>query len=158
MFDWITCISWASYQTDTLKYRLRMSRKCRQRFPRHRGLAIPTCIKARAVSFEVGGGENAAGIPGACATCNFRYLARGTWRITLIQPLQSYWSQLNHCLIQNSSVSILLNPPDISKMMCRNAAHDKMSIPIGPRFVTFRIIIILRVIGTAGCKIISGFY
>ena len=59
-------------------------------FTRHHGLAIPTCITARAwltcrnacrdrqlVSFEVGGGENVLGIPGACATRNFTYLVRG---------------------------------------------------------------------------------
>ena len=70
-----------------------MRRECRERFPRHRGLAIPTCITARAwrtcrgacrdrllvVSFEVGGWENVPGIPGACATRNFTYLARGPW-------------------------------------------------------------------------------
>ena len=69
-----------------------MRRKCRERFPRHRGLAIPTCITARArrtcrdacrdrklsVSFEVDGGENVPGIPGACATHNFTYLLRGS--------------------------------------------------------------------------------
>ena len=40
-----------------------MRRECRERFPRQRGLAIPTCITAR--------------IPGACATRNFTYLVRG---------------------------------------------------------------------------------
>ena len=35
---------------------------------------VPWCI---AVSFEVGGGKNVPGIPGACATRNFSYLARG---------------------------------------------------------------------------------
>ena len=49
-----------------------MHRECRERFLRHRGLAIPTCIMARAsrtcsdacrdrrlvISFEVGGGKN----------------------------------------------------------------------------------------------------
>ena len=68
-----------------------MRRECREHFPRHRGLAIPTCITARAsrtcrdacrgrwlaVSFEVGGGGNVLGIPGACATRNFTYLLRG---------------------------------------------------------------------------------
>ena len=53
-------------------------------FPRHRGLAIPTCITARAsrtcrgacrdrylaVFFEVGGGEIVPGIPGTCTTRN----------------------------------------------------------------------------------------
>ena len=52
------------------KLRVRMRRECRERFPRHRGWAIPTCITARAsrtcrdacrdheqaVSFEIGGG------------------------------------------------------------------------------------------------------
>ena len=52
-----------------------MRREYRERFPRHRGLAIPTCI----ISFEVGGGENVPGIPGVCATHIFMYLARGPW-------------------------------------------------------------------------------
>ena len=57
-----------------------MRRECRERFPRHRGLAIPTSIKARvwracrdastdrwlAVSFEVSGGENVPGISAGC--------------------------------------------------------------------------------------------
>ena len=57
----------------------------------HRLLVIPTCITARAwrpcrvacgdrslsASFEVGGGENIPGIPGASATLNFTYLVRG---------------------------------------------------------------------------------
>ena len=71
-----------------------MRRECRERFPHHRGIAIPTCITARAwrtcrdvcrdrylaVSYEAGGGENVSGIPGACATRNFTYLARGPWQ------------------------------------------------------------------------------
>ena len=62
-------------------------------FPVHRGFAIPTCITTRAsrtcrdacrdrlpvVSFEVGGGKNVPGIPGAWATRNFTYLVRGPW-------------------------------------------------------------------------------
>ena len=77
--------------SDTQNCGLHMRRECRERFPRHRGLAIPTCITARAwrtcrdacrdrwlaVSFEVGGGEYVPSIPGACATRNFTYLARG---------------------------------------------------------------------------------
>ena len=68
-----------------------MHRECQERFPRHRGLAVPKGITAPAwrtcrdacrdrklaVSFEVGGGENVPGIPDACATCNFTYLERG---------------------------------------------------------------------------------
>ena len=60
-------------------------------FSCHRGLAIPTRITTRAwrtcrdacrdrsviaVSFEVGGGDNVPGIPGACATRNFTYLVK----------------------------------------------------------------------------------
>ena len=33
---------------DTLNFGQRMRRECRERFPRQRGLAIPTCITARA--------------------------------------------------------------------------------------------------------------
>ena len=76
---------------DTSNCRLRMHRECRERFPRHRGLAIPTCIMARArrtcrdacrdrllaVSFEVGGGGNVPSILGTCATRSFTYLVRG---------------------------------------------------------------------------------
>ena len=54
-----------------------MRRECRERFPRHRGTAIPTGITARAsrtcrdacrdrllaVSFEIGGGENVPAFP-----------------------------------------------------------------------------------------------
>ena len=79
--------------TDTENWRLRMRQECRERFPRHRGLAIPTCITARAwptsrdscrdrqlaVSFEVSGMGNVPDIPGACASRNFAYLARGPW-------------------------------------------------------------------------------
>ena len=79
--------------------------ECQERFPRHHGLANPTCITVRAwrtggdacrdrqlaVSFEVGGGENVPGIPGAYTTRNFAYLVRGpltstsgnNYRITL---------------------------------------------------------------------------
>ena len=70
-----------------------MRREYRERFPRHRRLTIPTCITSRvlrtcrdacrdrklAVSLKVRGRENVPGIPCACATRNFTYLARGPW-------------------------------------------------------------------------------
>ena len=82
---------------DTQYYGLRMRWECRERFPLHRELAIPTCITARAwctcrdacqdhklaVSSEVGGWENVPGIPGACATRNCTYLARGPWQTNI---------------------------------------------------------------------------
>ena len=72
---------------DTHNWWLLMRRECRERFPRDRGLAIPTCIATRAwrtartccdacldhklaVPFEVGGEENVLGIPGSCTTRN----------------------------------------------------------------------------------------
>ena len=72
---------------------LRMRRESRERFPRHPGLAILTCITTRAwctchgacrdrllaVSFEVGGGGNTPGISGACTTRNFAYLLKGPY-------------------------------------------------------------------------------
>ena len=76
---------------DTKSYGLRMRRECRERFPRHRfqrkrlvsdpGIHHGTCDThmpwCMLGSLTGGGGENVPGIPGACATRNFTYLARG---------------------------------------------------------------------------------
>ena len=81
--------------TSYVKLRVCMRRECRERFPRHGGLAIPTCITARAwrtcrdarrdpqlaVYFEVSGGENVPSIPGACATRDSTYLVRGPYQL-----------------------------------------------------------------------------
>ena len=81
---------------DTKNCVLRMGRECLERFPRHRlqrkplvsdtGMHHGTCVThvpwCMSGSLTRGGGENVPGIPGACATCNFKYLARG--------PLQCY--------------------------------------------------------------------
>ena len=70
---------------------LRMRRAYRERFPRHRLQRKPlvsdtdmhhgTCIThvpwCMSGSLTNGGGEYVPGIPGACATRNFTYLARG---------------------------------------------------------------------------------
>ena len=54
------------------------------------------------VSFEVGGGENVPGIPGACATRNFTYLIRG--------PLTSpWWSEWSHESVRPHTCSIACN-------------------------------------------------
>ena len=47
------------------------------------------------VSFEVGGGENVPGIPGACTTHNFTYLARGPLLANLRHILFSLSSFIN---------------------------------------------------------------
>ena len=39
---------YVSLLPDTQNWGLHMRRECRERFPCHRGLAIPTCITARA--------------------------------------------------------------------------------------------------------------
>ena len=76
---------------DTKNCGLRIRRECRERFPRHRfqrkslvsgpGMHHGTCVKhvpyCMSGSLSRGGGENVPGIPGACATLNFRYLVRG---------------------------------------------------------------------------------
>ena len=70
-----------------------MHRECSERFPRYRRLRKPlvrdpsvhhgTCVThvpwCMSGSLTRGGGENVPGIPGACATSNFTYLARGPW-------------------------------------------------------------------------------
>ena len=76
---------------DTWNWGLRMRRKFRERFPRHwfqmkalisyPGMHPGTCVthvpRCMSGSLISCGGENVPGIPGACATRNFTYLARG---------------------------------------------------------------------------------
>ena len=83
-------IPWASYQIKQ-NCGLSMRRECRERFPRHRLLRKPlvsdpgmhhgTCVAhvpwCMPGSLIRDGGENVPGIPGACATHDFMYLARG---------------------------------------------------------------------------------
>ena len=80
---------WASYQI--IQCGLRMHRECRERLPRHRiqrkplvsdpGMHHGTCVAhvpcCMSGSPIRGGGETVPGIPGACATRSFTYLARG---------------------------------------------------------------------------------
>ena len=81
---------------DTSYCALRMRRECREYFPRHQLQRKPrvsdpdmhhgTCVThvpwCMSGSLTRGGGENVLGIPGACATRSFTYLARGPWTVT----------------------------------------------------------------------------
>ena len=77
---------------DTFNWRMRMRRECRKRFPHHwlkkskplindPGMQHGTCVThvpwCMSGSLTSGNWENVPGIPGACATRNFTYLARG---------------------------------------------------------------------------------
>ena len=76
---------------DTQNCGLHMRRECRERFPRHQlqrkplvsdlGMHHGTCVRhvplCMSGSPTRGGGGNVPGIPGACATRNFTYLATG---------------------------------------------------------------------------------
>ena len=88
---------WASYQIREIAG-CACARNAGNVFPAtdfkgNRKLAIPACITARASrtcrdacrgSLIRGGGENVPGIPCACATLNFGYLARGPCAYTLL--------------------------------------------------------------------------
>ena len=65
---------------------LLIGRACPQASYQIRKIACCTCARNAGNVFPVtnfkgnrGGGENVPGIPGACATFNFSYLARGPW-------------------------------------------------------------------------------
>ena len=74
--------------------------ECRERFPRHRlpwkplvndlGMHHGTCVMhvplCMSGSLTRSGGEKVPGIPGACATRNFTYLARGPWTTCYYTP------------------------------------------------------------------------
>ena len=113
---------------DTKNCGLHKPRECRERFPRHRGSAIPTRVTPRAwrtcrdacrdrnlaVSFEVGVGENISGIPGACAFRNFVYPIRGPWRCgNDVQP--------NQCLFVRNGFKLLI--VTIYKTMWESVKH-----------------------------------
>ena len=84
------CIANMGLLPDTSNCGLRMRRECTERFPRHQyqrkslvsdpGMHNGTCVThvpwCMSGSLIRGGGENVPGIPGACATRNFTYLAR----------------------------------------------------------------------------------
>ena len=70
-----------------------MRRRWRERFPHHRiprkplvsdpvmhrGTCVAHVLWCMSGAATRGGGKNVPGIPGACATRNFTYLARGPW-------------------------------------------------------------------------------
>ena len=117
---------------DTQNCGMRMRRECRERFAHHRcqrkplvsdpGMHHGTCFThvpwCMSGSLTRGGGENVAGIPGACATHNFAYLVRGPWTfqapvpyinrtwtsVCLQMPYYRQWSQFRlhwqTCLLQ----------------------------------------------------------
>ena len=114
--------------SDTYYCGLRMHRECLGRIPRYRGWAIPTCITSHAWCMPgsltsgfllIRWGGNVPGIPGACATRNFTYLARG--------PLQTFFTQMqlwyiNDILFQegqhmSSSVTIPIRCQSASVLM-----------------------------------------
>ena len=100
---------WASYQIQ--KYcGLRMRRECRERFSRHLiqrkplvsdpGMHHGSCVThvpwCMSGSLTRGGGENVPGIPDACATHNFTYLARGPWQIPTELSATAFPQGLHH--------------------------------------------------------------
>ena len=88
----LKCMKW-TLLLETWNYGLRMRRECRERFPRHRGLATRHASRhvrhARGVMhagiankqflLKLVARENVPGIPGTCASRNFTYLVRGPW-------------------------------------------------------------------------------
>ena len=98
---WVCYCSWLNGPLDRyVNCKLRMRRECRERFPHHRlqmkplvsdpsmhhGMCVthvPWCMSGSLANVDW---ENVPGIPGACATHNFTYLARGLLVLTLCHP------------------------------------------------------------------------
>ena len=95
---------------DTQNCGLRMRRECRERFHRHRlqrkplvsdpdmhhgtcATHVPWCMSG---SLTRDGVENIPGIPGACATPNFTYLARGPWILMTLYSWDHYHDAPQH--------------------------------------------------------------
>ena len=90
---------------------------------------VPWCMPDRllAVSFEVGGGENVPGIPGACATHNYTYMARGPWWFVCQKKITRAWK--SNCTPQNVFVMQLLihNPDTLNFYEKKNRTNAKFS-------------------------------
>ena len=107
---------------DTQNCGLCMRRECREHFPRHwlqrkplvsdSGVThVPWCKSGLPTR---GGGENVPGIPGACTTLNFTYLARGPWnRHTVL--LCFAWVWLNS-ICRRFLWIIFLFPPQLHQV------------------------------------------
>ena len=118
---------WASYQIR--KIGVCECRECREHFPCNRGLTISTSITARAwrtcrdacqdrwlaVSFEVDGGENVPGIPGARATRYSMYpmhtgvlcfvvVCLCTFRNPLVESCDSY-SDISQSILTDTGIA-----------------------------------------------------
>ena len=107
---------------DVLNCELRMRRECRERFPSHilqrkslvsdPGIHHGTCVThvpwCMSRSLTRGVGENVPGIPGACATYNFTYPARGTWKLKLLIRLHSEREKITTgCLSHWTLISLI---------------------------------------------------
>ena len=99
-------VAWASYHVQLRVVHMR--RECRERFTCHRlhrkplfsdpGMHHDTCVShapwSMSGSLTRDGGENVPGIPGACTTRNFTYLARSPWwlyQMETFSGLPGYW-------------------------------------------------------------------
>ena len=90
-----------------------MRQECRERFPRHQLQKKPlvndpgrhhgTCVTHvpwfMSGSPTCGGVENVPTIPGACATYNFTYLARGPWRVCSVTAVKTSSTHQDLCTI-----------------------------------------------------------
>ena len=99
-----------------------MHRECRERFPRHRlqrkpvvsdpaSRHVPWCMSG---SLTRGGGENVPGIPGACATRTFTYLARGPCHDAFMSSGRHYrdWSPSQAIWRGSGEIRLPLGAPD----------------------------------------------
>ena len=68
---------------------------------------VSWCLPGLAVFFEVGGGGNVPGIPGACATHNFTYLVRSpfvdTRYIISVSFFKHLWTR-RYCIVYQTSL------------------------------------------------------
>ena len=105
---------------DTQNCGLRMRWEFRECFPRHQLQRKPlvsdpdidhgTCVThmpwCMSGSLTSSRGENVPSIPGACATCNFTYLARGPWFTSVCNGHVISQRQTPNCMIVYDSIII----------------------------------------------------
>ena len=153
-----------------------MRREYRERFSCHRlqrkplvidpGMHHGTCVThvpwCMSGSLTHGGGENVPGIPGACATRKFTYLARGPWWIhscllavadrvfwqgnkviVETRPTFRHWCSRSWWLQRTSAIRYLHGPRFMQyKDRCFNI---KIRRSCGPLILTMRIHILVQI-------------
>ena len=147
---WPRRLAWASYQTRKIAFAHApgmpgtfspppTSKETASQRSRHASRHVRhTCALMRCMSKSLsrGVGENVPGIPGACSTRNFTYLARGSSSRAILTSWQANIFHITGSFVRETAshrriLSRMVWPwPDVRARMCQNRAWDGLNTSI----------------------------